>query len=425
MIREIAVAMLPALWAAVPTWTTRPTRGACDRGAPSGCTVFTLSKGDRVFFGGNDDYVNPDSYYWVDPRGAHGYGAIWIGQPDNVQQGVNEKGLAYDANGLPRVDVNPHPERIRVAGGYAAYPIQILRECASVEEVIAWVRTHQWHSYMHDQMQFADATGDAVVISAGAEGEVAFTRKPKGDGYLVSTNFNVANPANGYQYPCPRYRTAQELLGKLVRRKGELTAQDAASALDAVHAQGPTSWTIVSLVADLPNGIVHLYYFHQFDTPIVLSVAEEIAGARAAGPLSRMFPEQVRQEAARRFQRYQSRKTLCEAGGKAWLGLVMAGLVAFLAFSPKGRRGWLLWLPVVIVLGPLGLLTWFVARRRHAEELVSGGVDDRQVLAGLEVQEADRARVVALARRQGGVDDLAAAPVHGEGSRAHASLRRQ
>jgi hypothetical protein len=361
-----AAAVLSAFCLATLPWMTRrPAEGSCDGSVSSRCTVFTVSKGNRVFFGGNDDYVNPDSYYWVDPGGAQRYGAIWVGEPDNVQQGVNEKGLAYDANGLPRVDVNPHGERIPVTGGYASYPIHILRECATVEEVIAWVKTHQWHSYMHDQMHFADATGDAVVISAGADGEVALTRKPRGDGYLVSTNFNVANPGNGFQYPCPRYQTAQDLLGKLVRREGELTARDAADVLDAVHMEGATSWTIVSLVADLPNGTVHAHYFHQFDKPVVLNVAEEIARARAAGPLSRLFPEDVRQEAARRYQRYQARKSRCEVAGKAWLGLVLGALATLLTFSLKRRQGWLLWLPVVVVLGPLGLLAWAAAGRER------------------------------------------------------------
>lgn len=107
-------------------------------------------------------------------------------------------------------------------------------------------------------MQFADASGDAVIISAGADGELVFTRKSPGDSYLVSTNFNVANPENGYGQDS-RYSTANRLLNKLVSREGELTAQDAAGVLDAVHVGGGTSWTIESLVADLPNGIVYLY----------------------------------------------------------------------------------------------------------------------------------------------------------------------
>ncbi|MBN1811947.1 MAG: hypothetical protein JXA14_08940 [Anaerolineae bacterium] len=122
----------------------------------SGCTVFTISKGERVFFGSNDDYINPDSYYWVDPGTDGKYGVIWIGMPDNVQQGVNEAGLAYDSNGLPRVDTNSHPERLPVSGDYTSYPIRILNECATVAQVIAWVKVHQWHAYMHDQMQFDD-----------------------------------------------------------------------------------------------------------------------------------------------------------------------------------------------------------------------------------------------------------------------------
>jgi hypothetical protein len=358
MIRIAAATLVAACLAASTVMAGPP----CGEDVPAGCTVFTVARGDRVFFGGNDDYVNPDSYYWVDPGGGRSYGAIWIGPPDNVQQGVNAKGLAYDANGLPRVDVNPHSERTPVSGGYGAYPIQILRECATVEEVIAWVNTHEWHSYMHDQMQFADATGDVVVISAGADGEVALTRKPRGDGYLVSTNFNVANPSNGYQYPCPRYQKAQELLGQLVRREGELTAEDAANVLDAVHVEGMPSWTVESLVADLPHGIVHLYYFHQFDKPLVLDVAEEIARVRAAGPLSRLFPEDVQQEAARRYQRIQARRDRCRAIAGAWLGLVLASLVALLSVSRKRRHGWLYWIPVVIVLGPVGLLTWLIGR---------------------------------------------------------------
>jgi hypothetical protein len=263
--------------------------------------VFTVSKGDQVFFGGNDDYINPDSYYWVDPGNGDNYAAIWIGTRDNVQQGVNEKGLAYDANGLPRVDTNPHPERMPVSGGYSSYPIHILHECATVEEVINWVNAHQWHSYMHDQMHFADATGEAVIISARADGEIVFTRKPPGDGFLVSTNFNVANPSNG-SYPCQRYETASGQLGQLMRQDTDLTVQDAVSVLDAVHVEEDTSWTVGSMVADLPHGTVYLYYFHQYDRPVVLNVMEEIASPRAEGPLSRLFPEDVQQEATRRYQ---------------------------------------------------------------------------------------------------------------------------
>jgi hypothetical protein len=322
--------------------------------------VFTLSKGEQAFFGGNDDYINPDSYYWIDPGDAQNYGAIWIGRPDNVQQGVNEQGLAYDSNGLPRVDVNPHSERIPVSGSYTSYPIHILHECATVEEVITWVKAHQWHSFMHDQMHFADATGDAVIISAGIDGEVVFTRKPPGDGFLVSTNFNVANPANSYSYPCWRYDKAWELLSQMVNQGEQLTAQNAASVLDAVHVEAGIAWTIESLVADLSRGLVYLYYFYQFDRPVVLNVKEEIANARTPGPLSSLFPEDVQQEAARRYQEIQAKVKRCQWVSMVWLAMVAISVILLITLSISRRRGMRFWIPAAIILGPLALLVWFI-----------------------------------------------------------------
>ena len=365
-VNNLLLLIILALAACLPA-TLEPTCDAdlstdspCDGTVPSGCTVFTLSKGEQTFFGGNDDYINPDSYYWIDPGDAQNYGAIWIGRPDNVQQGVNEQGLAYDSNGLPRVDVNPHSERIPVSGSYTSYPIHILHECATVEEVITWVKAHQWHSFMHDQMHFADATGDAVIISAGTDGEVVFTRKPPGDGFLVSTNFNVANPANSYSYPCWRYDKAWESLSQMVNQGEQLTAQNAASVLDAVHVEAGIAWTIESLVADLSRGLVYLYYFYQFDRPVVLNVKEEIANARTPGPLSSLFPEDVQQEAARRYQEIQAKVKRCQWVSMVWLAMVAISVILLITLSISRRRGMRFWIPAAIILGPLALLVWFI-----------------------------------------------------------------
>jgi hypothetical protein len=353
--------------AAPQSSSTKSECETCAEELTPGCTVVTISKGDQVFFGGNDDYINPDSYYWVDPGNENRYGAIWIGTPDNVQQGINEKGLAYDANGLPRVDTNPHPERQWVSFSYTYYPIQILHECATVEEVIAWVNTHRWHSYMHDQMHFADASGDAVIISAGADGELAFTRKPPGDSFLVSTNVNAANPSNGY--PNENYDIASKVLSQLLDKEGDLTFQDVTGVMDAVHTEGGSSWTLETLLADLPNGVVYLYYFYQFDKPLVLNVAEELKNDRPSRPLSELFPEAVRQEAARRYQRALTSQGLCSPIGKAWVGLVLASLVLMIFLFIRKPKALLYWLPLTIVLGPLAVLVWLLAGRKQEARL--------------------------------------------------------
>jgi hypothetical protein len=321
---------------------------------PSGCTVITISKGDSIFFGGNDDYINPDSWYWVEQGDSSRYGVIWIGTPDNPQQGVNEKGLAYDSNGLPGFDVNPHTERTPVPGEYHNYIMQIMHECSTVKEVIDWVNTHQRFPYMHDQLHFADKKGDAVIISAGKDGEMVFTWKTPGDSFLVSTNFNVANPSNGFGYPCWRYDKANELMGQLLNKGEPLSYKDITYVMDAVH-QESASWTIETLVADLVNGIVYIYFFYQYDHPVVLNVRNELSNPREPGPLSKLFPEDVQHEAANRYRHLTKTIRINNTVGISWTALIIISMVLLfiLPFRSKGLR---FWIPAVIVLGPVALI---------------------------------------------------------------------
>lgn len=123
--------------------------------------------------------------------------------------------------------------------GWIVYTI--MRKAATVEEVINIAKSHyryNWGIPMKYQIFIADATGDAVVICVGTDGELAFTRKPEGDGFLISTNFNRANPDNYYgSYPCWRYSTAQTMLQEL-QDENSLTIDSFRSILDAVHVRG-------------------------------------------------------------------------------------------------------------------------------------------------------------------------------------------
>jgi len=332
---------------------------------PSGCSIITISKGDSVFFGGNDDYINPDSYYWVEPGDSSRYGVIWIGKPDDPQQGVNEKGLAYDSNGLPRFELITHSERIPVKGEYYHhYIMQILHECSTVEEVIRWANLHQHYPYMHDQLHFADATGDAVIISAGKDGEMVFTRKPQGDGFLVSTNFNVVNPSNGFGYPCWRYDKASELLKQLIAREGPVTSKDARDVMDAVHVSKGSGWTIETMLADLVHGNVYIYYFFQYDRPVVLNVKYELSHPREPGALSKLFPEDVRQEAARRYHAPRANLRTNWIVGISWPLILLASLILFFLNRSLFKKGFCFWLTAVVFLGPVALMAGFFALRR-------------------------------------------------------------
>ena len=226
------------------------------------CTIFTVSRGDVVLFGNNEDYRKPKTYYWVIPSQEGKYGGVYFGFDDFMPQGgVNEKGLSYDINGLPEARLNSHPELPESNDWIVRV---MMKKCGTVKEAIAMVKSYNWGDSLKWQIHLADATGDAVVISAGSGGELAFTRKPAGDGYLVSTNFNLANRKNTYSYPCQRYNTAARMLDALDSSQ-KPTVDYCRSILDAVHVEGPVSNTLYSNVIDLSSGVIYLYHWHQWD----------------------------------------------------------------------------------------------------------------------------------------------------------------
>ena len=258
---------------------------------PNSCTIFTVNISDTVFFGNNEDYYLEGTYMWLAPSqviatptgylttyGAVGFGFKYNDNPADgyIQGGMNDQGLCLDGNGLPEVPMNYHPER---DPPYTDVLKQILVECSNVSEVIDWFLSHNLGHVWSCQLHFADALGDAVVVSVGIEGEFNFTRKLSSH-YLVSTNFNLVNYANGY-YPCSRYTTASVMLAGITSELN-LTVDVCRDVLDAVHQEGVYA-TKYSNVFDPINLKIHLFYNHNFNQKVSLDLREELSKVHPGG----------------------------------------------------------------------------------------------------------------------------------------------
>ncbi len=300
---------------------------------PESCTIFTAAFGDTVLFGNNEDYTNPNTYYWISPSRLLFYGSIYVGYDNfSPQGGINEKGLAFDYNSVPRAALNSHPELPPLSGNSGA---MFLRECATVEEAIDMAKSYDWGTSLRYQIHLADATGDAVVISAGPDGELAFTRKEKGNGYLVSTNFNLAfYQEDEREGLCRRYDTAVSMLEK-IEDENDLTVEYFASILDAVHAEGSSTNTLYSNVFDLKNGLIYLYYWHQFDEVVTLNVTEEVAENPSPTRIEDLFLQETVEETPGEYQKDQKK---AENGGIC-LGttLVTAMIIGFLLLYTRSK----------------------------------------------------------------------------------------
>jgi hypothetical protein len=330
--------------------------------------------GDTVLFGNNEDAVSPETYYWVIPGTETRYGAIVFGLEGMYHEGgVNEMGLAYDVNALPWMAMNPSPELPHVPDRLGEH---LLTENATVEEAIAYLSSFSWGEGLAAQIHIADATGDAVVVSAGADGELNFTRMQPGDGYLVSTNFNLAIPANG-RYPCWRYDTATSMLETVFDGSG-LDIDHMRSILDSTHQEGRDSNTLYSYIADLRQGVINLYYWYQFDEVIVIDVDEALSQGATQYRMRDIFTEGTVERAEEAHSYYTELPERWRNVAQVFYATTAVSLVALfwaLIRNPDiSRRARLTWVFAVLLFGIFGLLAYYLTNRvsRSAPEAQEG-----------------------------------------------------
>ncbi|MFX1283425.1 MAG: carcinine hydrolase/isopenicillin-N N-acyltransferase family protein [Promethearchaeota archaeon] len=238
----------------------------------SACTICTVSSGEKVLFGNNEDWTNPNTYIWFELSNEEKFGGVYLGFDDFFPQGgMNEYGLCFDANALPKMTLNNHPELPYSQKWIVKH---ILELCANISQVIQVAQEFNWGTSIAYQVQFADMFGDAIVISAGTDGELNFTRKNVGDGFLLSTNFNVGYPKNGW-IPCWRYTIAFDMLSDIAQ-EDNLTVEAIRDILNATHQEG-TYATKYSNIFDLITRDIYIYQNFNFKKVVKLNLDKELA----------------------------------------------------------------------------------------------------------------------------------------------------
>lgn len=257
-----------------------------------GCTIVTVTINDKTFFCNNEDYKRPKDHTFIlfvpsqeipanwnspDRSGSTNiFGFSLVGSifDGNLapQGGINSEGLSYDINGLPPVNLKRN-EGESWDSTFNFY--DILWTCRTIDDVVNWFTTRKFpFNRFSYQIHFADAFGDAVVISLNEDGEMVFTRKDDKK-YLVSTNFNLVNFENG-DYPCKRYDAATEICEKLVKTN-DVTLADCEEILDAAHIEYKDEvGTLYSNIFDLKEKKIYLYHIGKFGNKVEFDLSKEL-----------------------------------------------------------------------------------------------------------------------------------------------------
>ena len=198
------------------------------------CTIFVLTDRNRTLFANNEDWSNPRTRVWFIPAIEKHFGAVYVGFDDGAQGGMNTEGLAWDwVAGFDDV-WQPDPGLTNVWGNSSQ---QMLETCATVEEAIAFYRSHREMSFRRARILVADRTGASVIIGAK-------------DGKLL---VETANQCRGFGY-------GNETLDKMLAKSAEPTVGNGFKILRACMQKGEYA-TKYSNVFDLKSGDIFLRSF--------------------------------------------------------------------------------------------------------------------------------------------------------------------
>ncbi|MFM1919714.1 MAG: hypothetical protein RLZZ303_1348 [Candidatus Hydrogenedentota bacterium] len=248
------------------------------------CSIFMAVNEETVLAGNNEDYyLDVTPLVWVEPGTGAEHGRLCWGfeedKPrDFAQGGLNQKGLFFDAA------VTPESGTKRIKGKKKAPDNMgdaLLTECATVAEALAWLEQWDLQLINNGHLLLADATGDGAVVELH-EGAMKLFRREQGN-YVAATNFRFSNPGAG-NFPCPRFESVRQYFKEA---QGAVTPDAFRELLKSIsvprtrdESTKRDGGTLYSNVCDLRSGTVVFYRERDFDSPIVLSLMEELAKGR-------------------------------------------------------------------------------------------------------------------------------------------------
>jgi predicted choloylglycine hydrolase len=128
------------------------------------CTIFVLTDTNHALFCNNEDWSDPKTRIWFLPAGEGYYGATYVGFENGYAQGgMNTEGLAFDwvAGYTEKWELDPKLPEVRYNSGQ-----RMLETCATIDEAIAFFRSHSEAGFWRAKILVADRSGASVIIGA-------------------------------------------------------------------------------------------------------------------------------------------------------------------------------------------------------------------------------------------------------------------
>jgi hypothetical protein len=248
------------------------------------CSAYKITASGKTMAGSNYDswFVNPVIWFETNGYGAAFSGARREGENSIAPQtGLNEHGLAFVSLATVAPENGPVPLGKKVIASRSAYLKDILHSCRTTEEVRTYVEQYDHSALINDVFLYTDSSGHFLVVEPYVltSGEEA--------SYILG-NFCPSTVTDFSSIPQARYVNGSAF----VKNRVEATLAFCTALSDTMHVcrEKIGDGTLLTSILDLSEGIIHLYFYHDYSQHAQINLKEELARGEHRMEIASLFP---------------------------------------------------------------------------------------------------------------------------------------
>lgn len=253
------------------------------------CSMYKITIGTKTIVGCNEDAWRTTSTIWFEnAKNNNEYGAAFTGSRkvgNNLfapQSGMNEAGLTFSrlASYFPKNNL-PSTGKIEIKNE-VTYLTSILHKCASVNEVKKYIEQFDHSFFIDDVFIYIDTSGKYLVVEP-------YNLLEGDDPYYLLSNFFPSITNDDARRKFERYRNGEDFLSS---HKPDTVLSFYTELSDTMHVcrKRNGDGTLLTSIWDTENGLVNLYFYHDYDSTVQFNLAQELAKGDHLIPVANLFP---------------------------------------------------------------------------------------------------------------------------------------
>lgn len=237
------------------------------------CSMYKVTVNGKTMVGNNEDSWRLTSQIWFEKGTKDNYGVAYVGYSDKQHSdgAMNEVGLIWDAFSMyhkPDLKIDKSKQEC----SWNDIKI-IMQQCETVDEVYHYLSSYNF-TFLNGSplsyggmLLFVDKSGKYLTIEADT---MILGNKDK----FVLANFSVSETKDLSTVKIKRYRKGIEFL----KNKIDTSLAFCSALSDTMSVCRPKAGdgTLYTTIYDLNNGIIHLYFFHDFKNLVTFNLKEEL-----------------------------------------------------------------------------------------------------------------------------------------------------